>query len=240
MQNPLHALAELLAGLHRADGSVDVEGFYYGVEEPTPVERQRVSDLGFDEESYRVSAGVPALFGEQGYGTLERQWLRPTLEVNGLYGGYQGPGSKTVIPATAHAKLSCRLVPGQDPETVLRRVTAHLAASAPRGVEVLCTPLPGGAPAYRLDPRHPVLDIARRSLRRCSGEEPVTVMMGGTVPVANTFRRVLGIDTIFFSFSTADEDFHAPNEFFRLSRFREGLSAWSDFWRSAGGASWHG
>ena len=238
VQNPLHALAALVAGLHREDGAVAVEGFYEGVEEPTTDERRQIEALGFDEDLYCRSVGAPALYGENGYSTLERQWLRPTLEVNGLYGGYQGPGSKTVIPAVAQAKLSCRLVPGQDPETVLRQVARHLEAHTPRGVTVLCTPLPGGASAYRVDPRHPALTILRESLRRGCGTEPVTVLMGGTVPIASTFRQVLGIDTLFFSFSTADEAFHAPNEFFRLSRFRQGIAAWTDFWRSAGGESW--
>ncbi len=234
VQNPLHAVASLIAGLHRADGSVAVEGFYDGVMEPSRAEREQIAALGYEDEAYRQAIGAPALYGEEGFGTLERQWLRPTVEANGLYGGYQGPGSKTVIPATAHAKLSCRLVPGQDPEQILHRLTAHLRAQTPPGVTLSIVPHPGAAPAYRIDPGHPALRIARMALRRRYGQEPVTVLSGGTIPVSDTFRRELSMDTVFFSFSTADEDFHAPNEFFRLSRLWDGLAVWADFWRTAG------
>jgi acetylornithine deacetylase/succinyl-diaminopimelate desuccinylase-like protein len=234
VQNPLHTIALLVASLHRADGSVAVDEFYEGVQEPTASEREQIAALDYKDEDYRRAVGVPMLVGEQGFGTLERQWLRPTLEVNGLYGGYQGPGSKTVIPAAAHAKLSCRLVPGQDPGQILRLLTAHLHAHTPPGVTMSVTPHAGAAPAYRIDPEHPALRIARDTLRRHYGMEPVTVLMGGTLPVCEAFRRELHMDTVFFSFSTADEDFHAPNEFFRISRLWDGLAVWADFWRTAG------
>jgi len=234
VQNPLHALAELVAGLHRPDGSVAVAGFYDAVRALDDDERRRIAALPFAEDVYRTAVGVPDLYGERGYGTLERQWTRPTLEVNGLYGGYQGAGSKTVIPAVAHAKISCRLVPDQAPADVLRLVTRHLEEHAPCGVTVRVSPHAGGAPAYRIDPDHPGLRVARAVLREQAGTEPVEVLMGGTLPVSALFRRVLGIDTVYFSFSTADEDFHAPNEFFRLSRFRDGLAAWAAYWRAAG------
>ncbi|MDB5076979.1 MAG: putative peptidase, partial [Chloroflexi bacterium] len=234
VQNPLHALATLMAGLHRDDGSVAVEGFYDGVQDPSASERRQVAALSFSDEVYREAVGAPALFGEAGFSTLERQWYRPTLEINGLYGGYQGPGSKTVIPSVAHAKISCRLVPGQQPADVLRKVTRHIEAHTPLGVTVQVTPHAGGAPAYRLDAAHPGLRIAQDALRRRYEQDPVTVLMGGTLPVSDIFKRVLGIDTIFFSFSTADEDFHAPNEFFRLSRLWDGLAAWADYFRTAG------
>ena len=234
VQNPLHALAALVAGMHRDDGTVAVEGFYEGVREPSDHERLQLAAVDFDEQAYRRQLGVPALHGEPGYGTLERLWLRPTLEVNGLHGGYQGAGSKTAIAASGHAKITCRLVPGQEPERVHRLVTRHLEAGAPPGVGVRVTPYGGGAPAYRIDPAHPGLRIARDTLRRRYAQEPVTVLMGGTLPVSDTFHRVLGIDTVYFSFSTADEDFHAPNEFFRLSRLWDGLAVWADFWRTAG------
>ena len=234
VQNPLHAIAALLAGLHREDGAVAVEGFYDGVRAPSASERRDIAALSFDEEGYRAAVGVPALFGEGGYNTLERQWLRPTLEVNGLYGGYQGAGSKTVIPSTAHAKITCRLVPGQRPEEVLRAVTRHLETHAPPGVTVRVTPHAGAAPAYRIDASHRGLRIAQEALQRRYGVEPVTVLMGGTLPISDLFHQVLGIDTVYFSFSTADEDFHAPNEFFRLARLWDGIAAWIDYWRIAG------
>lgn len=233
VQNPLHAIAALVASLHREDGTVAVDGFYEGVGEPGEAERRRMAALGFDDEGYREAMGVPDLYGESGYSTLERQWYRPTLEVNGLYGGYQGAGAKTVVPSMAHAKITCRLVPGQVPDEVSRRVTEHLETHTPPGVTVRVTSHPGGAPAYRIDAAHPALRIAHQVLRRRYGQEPAVVLMGGTLPISDIFQRVLGIDTIYFSFSTADEDFHAPNEFFRLSRLWDGIAAWTDFWRAA-------
>ncbi len=234
VRNPLQALSVLLAGLHYPDGAVAVQGFYDAVRAASEDERREIAALGFDEEAYRQSIGAPALFGEAGYSTLERQWLRPTLEINGIYGGYQGAGLKTVIPATAYAKISCRLVPDQRPDEIARLVAGHLERHAPSGVEVRVTPLPGGAPAYRIDPRHRGLSIARTVLQGIYGQDPVAVLIGGTLPVSEIFHRVLGIDTVYFSFSTSDEDYHAPNEFFRLARLWDGLAAWTAYWRAAG------
>ncbi len=234
VQNPLHAIAALIAGLHHADGSVAVSGFYSDVRRPSDAERHAIAALGFDEESYRTKVGVPALFGEAGYSTLERQWLRPTLEVNGLYGGYQGAGSKTAIPRAAYAKITCRLAPDQRPEEVMRQVTRHLETHILPGATVRVTPHAGSAPAYRLDPAHRGVRLAGDALRRRYGKEPALVLMGGTLPISDLLRRILGIDTVYFSFSTADEDFHAPNEFFRLARLWDGTATWIDYWRDAG------
>jgi acetylornithine deacetylase/succinyl-diaminopimelate desuccinylase-like protein len=233
VQNPLHGLVELLASLHHPDGRVAVEGFYDTVQAPTEAERAEIDALAFDDEAYRASVGAMTLFGEPGYTTLERQWIRPTLELNGLSGGYEGEGGKTVIPAAAHAKISCRLVPNQQPHEIAELVRRHLIAHMPPGVELQCTDRPGGSPAYRLPSDHPGLRVARTVLRDLYGQEPASVLIGGTLPVSEIFSRVLGIDTVYFSFSTADEDFHAPNEFFRLSRFRDGLRAWTTYWEEA-------
>ncbi len=235
LQNPLHALAALVASLHTDDGRVAVAGFYDAALEVSLEERRAIAELAFDDEAYRASVGAPTLFGEAGYTTLERQWLRPTLEVNGLGGGYQGPGSKTVIPASAHAKISCRLTPGQRPDDIVALLRRHIDTHTPPGVEIEVTVQPGSAPAYRIDGAHPGLRVACRVLREVYGRPPLDVFIGGTLPVAEIFKRALGIDTVFFSFSTADEDFHAPNEFFRASRLWEGLSAWTRYWQVAGG-----
>jgi acetylornithine deacetylase/succinyl-diaminopimelate desuccinylase-like protein len=237
VQNPLHGLVELLASLHHTDGRVAVEGFYDTVRAPTAAERAEIAGLAFDDEAYRASVGTPTLFGEPGYTTLERQWIRPTLELNGLSGGYEGEGGKTVIPASAHAKISCRLVPNQQPQEIAELVRRHLTAHTPPGVELHCADRPGGSPAYRLPSDHPGLRVARTVLRDLYGQEPASVLIGGTLPVSEIFSRVLAIDTVYFSFSTADEDFHAPNEFFRLSRFRDGLRAWTSYWKEAGRAA---
>ena len=166
--------------------------------------------------------------GEDGYTTLERQWLRPSLDLNGLWGGYEGVGSKTVIPHEAHAKLSARLVPGQDPARISALLRAHLEAHCPPGARVA---VKGGhgSPAYALPPDHPALAIAEATLAEVHGKQPVRVRIGATLPISELFRRLLGIDTVMFSYSTADEDFHAPNEFFRLSSFDEGVAAWRSY-----------
>lgn len=229
VQNPLHALVDLLSSLHRADGTVAVEGFYDPVA-PLPADLRRdIAALDFDEETYAREVGVSHLVGEPGFGALERAWIRPTLEINGIGGGYQGSGSKTVIPAHAQAKITCRLVPDQDPERISRLVSEHLYAHVAPGFELTATALPGGHAAYRIPPDHAGLAIAQDVLRRQFGQEPVMVLMGGSLPLADLVRKRLGIDLIFFSFSTADEDFHAPNEFFRLDRFRKGILSWIDF-----------
>jgi acetylornithine deacetylase/succinyl-diaminopimelate desuccinylase-like protein len=233
VQNPLRAAVMLLSSLYRPDGSVAVDGFYDAVREPSEAERQEIAALEFDDGGYRAEVGVPELFGEPGYTTLERLWVRPTIELNGIHGGYGGEGGKTVIPSRAHAKLSCRLVPDQKPEQIAALVQDHLYRHLPPGVRLNVEVRPGGSPAYRISTDHPGLTVARTVLTELYGREPASVLIGGTLPVSEIFARVLGIDTVYFSFSTADEEFHAPNEFFRLSSFRNGLRAWTRFWEEA-------
>jgi len=223
--NPLHAAAALVASLHDG-GRVAVEGFHDDVRPIDPGVLAALERLRFDEQGYLTGVGAPA-FGEPGFGTLARQWYRPTLEVNGLYGGYQGPGGKTVLPRDAHVKLTCRLVPDQRPADVHAKVRAHIGRHCPEGVTVTVEEGHGGAPPYRIAPDHPALRAAAETLAEVFGVPADFVGMGGTVPVADTFRDVLGLDTVFFSFSTADEDIHAPNEFYRPERFRLGLEAWA-------------
>ncbi len=225
--NALHVLAELLAGLHGPDGRVQVRGFYDDVLELTPAERAEIAALSFDEDAYRRSLGMSALVGEQGYSTLERQWSRPTLELNGMGGGYQGEGGKTVVPREAMAKLTCRLVPDQDPEAIQALVAAEIERCCPPCARVAVRPEGGLSRWYRMPSDHPVLPLAAEVLREVTGKAPVRVRMGGTEPCAELFQRELGIPTLFYSFSTSDEQYHAPNEFFRLERFDQGLLAWA-------------
>ena len=238
MANPLHAMAALIASLHEPDGRVAVAGFYDEVRELIAGERAAIAALPFDERAYLAQVGAPAAFGEPGYTTLERQWTRPTLEVNGMWGGYQGPGQKTVIPSEAHAKITCRLVPDQDPDEVVALVTRHLEAHVPPGTRLSISlggpRLACGAHRARTTSRCKAADAA---LQATYGVRPLVVRMGGTVPIAELFQRHMGLDTVFFSFSTADEDFHAPNEFFRVHRLHEGLEAWARYWTILGEAS---
>jgi acetylornithine deacetylase/succinyl-diaminopimelate desuccinylase-like protein len=238
--NPLHAMARLITSLHEDNGRVAVHGFYDKVKDPSPAERGDLAALPFDDAIYLAQIGAPATFGESGYSTLERQWTRPTLEVNGMWGGYEGAGSKTVIPTEAHAKITCRLVSDQDPHEIVSLVTRHLESHVPPGTRMTISPGDHGARAYSLPPDHFGLRAADEALRAVYGVRPLRVRMGGTVPISELFARHMGLNTVFFSFSTADEDFHAPNEFFRVHRLHEGLEAWARCWELLGDAKLSG
>ena len=228
--NPLHAMARLIATLHDPNGRIAVAGFYDSVRDLTADERAAIAALPFDEQVYLAQVGAPSAFGEPGYSTLERQWTRPTIEVNGMWGGYEGPGQKTVIPSEAHAKITCRLVPDQDPDVILALVTRHLEANVPPGTRLFVSNADHGARPAHIEAEHFALQAADVALHAVYGVRPLIVRMGGTVPIAELFQRHMGLDTVFFSFSTADEDYHAPNEFFRVHRLHEGLEAWARYW----------
>jgi acetylornithine deacetylase/succinyl-diaminopimelate desuccinylase-like protein len=226
--NPLMALASLVAGLHDADGRVAVAGFYDGIRPPDPAILRTIEAVGFDAGRYftEIGARLPDPL-PTGAGLLRRQWLEPTLELNGLTGGYGGDGTKTVIPARAGAKITCRLVAGQDPDRVFEAICAHLEQRCPGGFGLAITRHGRGSAAAALPPDLPALGVVEDVLEGLHGVRPLRVAMGATIPIGGGFRRTLGIETVFFSFSTADEDYHAPNEFFRLESFRTGLVAWA-------------
>ncbi len=232
--NPLQAISALIASLHDAGHRIAVAGFYDDVRQINDSVHQAIADLPFSEEEYLQSIGAPCGFGEAGYNLLERQWLRPTLELNGLWGGYQGPGGKTVIPSTAGAKISCRLVPDQDPETIVALISKHLRRHCPPGVALEIMPAATGSKAYAVPDDHPGLALAERVLEEVYGKPSKRVRMGATIPIGHIFRAALGAETVFFSFSTADEDYHAPNEFFRLQRLDDGLKSWVRYWELLG------
>ncbi len=232
--NPIAALSRLLAGLHDESGAVAVPGFYDRVR---PVPAGALKKIPFDEAAYAASVGAPGLAGEAGYSALERNWLRPTLELNGVFGGYAGAGSKTVIPSSAGAKITCRLVPDQAPAEIASLVAADLRRRAPPGVTVTVTTPDHLAFPYAAADAHPGLALAEQVLGELYGVAPLRVRMGATIPIGAMFQQRLGIDTVFFSFSTVDEDYHAPNEFFRLARWHDGLRAWVRLLALAGGRS---
>jgi acetylornithine deacetylase/succinyl-diaminopimelate desuccinylase-like protein len=228
VQNPIHALAQLLAGLHTPDGRVAVPGFYDGVADLTAAERAEIAAVPFDDVAYAAELGVPGLHGEPDHSTLERLWMRPTLEVNGIAGG----GPYTVIPHVASAHVTCRLVPGQQPSAVLEAIREHLKSVAPPGVTVEATAEKGGATAYTIDPRHPAVVAARDALAAVyPGQDVIHARIGGTLPGTVLCEEVLDAKTLFFSFSIADEFLHAPNEFLRVRRLGEGMRAWSLLWQ---------
>ncbi|MBI1188653.1 MAG: dipeptidase [Alphaproteobacteria bacterium] len=230
--NALHVAARLIAGLHHPDGRPAVAGFLDGVVEPSESEKRSLAAIPFDDAGYYTDL-VTAPAGEPGYATLERLWYRPTIDANGLWGGYTGAGGKTVIPNTAHAKLSMRLVPGQDPAAVTAATVRHLREHCPPGATLS---IREGHPsaAYLVPDAHPLLLAAEAALQDTTGQVPLRVRNGATLPLSDIVRSRLGIDTVMFSFSTADEDFHAPNEFIRLSAFEDGFAAWVSILRRLG------
>ena len=226
IQNPLHALAELIAGLHDGDGRVAVAGFYDAVAEPTAEQREQYARVPFDEAAYLAATGVPELYGERGFSTYEREWIRPTLEVNGMWGGFQGDGTKTVLPATAHAKITCRLVANQQPARILELVSGHLSRHAPAGVRVSCRPSEVHGAPYLVPADHPGNRAAAAVLERLYGVAPLHTGSGGSIPVCGLLLEELGIHTIGFSFGLDDEGAHGPDEFFRLASFRRAQEAY--------------
>ncbi len=226
--NPIRALSKLLASLHDSDSRVAVPGFMDGMKPLDPTILTAIDAAHFDANAYYRDIGSPKPDPiENGGQLLVRQWLEPTLEFNGVYGGYQGPGTKTVIPSSASVKITCRLVAGQKPAKVVEAITRHLETSLPSGYSLQIEPHGPGNEAFFVDPNLPGLIAAESVLAELLGSNPLRVAMGATIPIGTAFRKYLGAEAIFFSFSTSDEDYHAPNEFFRLSNFRTGLVAWA-------------
>ena len=222
--NPAMALARILATFHDADGHVAIPGFYDAVREWPEAVRRGMRDLPFTEEHFRAETGAPALGGEKGFTTLERIWTRPTCEVNGLLSGYTGEGAKTVLPAKAMAKVSCRLVPDQDPKEIERLMKAHVAKVAPKGVTVTVDHLHGGRP-WRADLEGPLFDAARRALAAAFGREPVIVGEGGSIPVVGDFANILGAPVLLVGFGLPGENAHAPDEWMADENFVKGMRA---------------
>ena len=221
--NPLTAIARLVGTLHDADGHVAVEGFYDGVAPLQPWERAAWAKLPFSDDDLRSVTGVKTLFGEGGYTSLERTWGRPTAEVNGMWGGFQGAGSKTVIPREAFAKLTFRLVPGQDPKAVLAKVRAHLQKHCPPGVELEIKDGHSGEP-YATDPHSEFGKAAQRALAKAfPGKELALIREGGSIPIVNTFKKVLGVETLLLGLALPDCRAHAPDENFPVQNFTSGI-----------------
>ena len=231
--NPANVLAGMIASLHDEHGRVTIPGFYDRVRPLTDDERASIAALPFDDDAWRAEIGVPALTGEEGYSTLERLWTRPTLDVNGIWGGYSGEGAKTIIPARAGAKISCRLVPDQDYRDMTALVGEHLKRIAPPTVRVEVKPLHGGAPSLTpLD--HPAVHAASRALEASFGKRPVFIRGGGSIPVVASFDRILGLKTVLLGFGLPDENAHSPNEWLSLANYRRGMDTIVRLWDELG------
>ncbi len=222
--NPAMALAHILSTLHDDKGRVAIAGFYDAVQAWPDAVRAQMRTLPFNEESFREDVGSPALGGEQGYSVLERLWTRPTCEVNGLLSGYTGEGAKTVLPAVAMAKVSCRLVPNQDPTVIERLITQHVSRVTPAGVTATVTAMHGGRP-WRADLKGPLHDAGVSALEAAFGVAPVITGEGGSIPVVGDFERILGAPVLLMGFGLPGENAHAPDEWISEENFRQGMRA---------------
>jgi acetylornithine deacetylase/succinyl-diaminopimelate desuccinylase-like protein len=228
IENPIFALAAILAALKGPDGRVRIPGFYDDVVALTDADRAALAELPFDDEAYRAALGVPALVGESGYTTLERRGARPTFEVNGIWGGFSGEGSKTIIPASAHAKVTCRLVADQDPERIFELLRDQVMRVAPPGVRVDVVYQGGGRPT--LTPvDHPATRAFARALEATFGRPPLYPREGGSIPVAASFESIVGLPVTVMGFPPPDGNFHAPNEWMDLANFEGGIRAMARF-----------
>jgi acetylornithine deacetylase/succinyl-diaminopimelate desuccinylase-like protein len=237
VDNPANVLVKMLAGLHDEEGRVTIPGFYDDVRELTDAERAAYAELPFDEEAWRDSIGVrQAGEGEHGYTLLERLSARPTLDINGLWGGYSGEGSKTIIPAWAAAKLSTRLVPDQDFQQVERTVVEHLKRIAPPTVTVEVKVIHGGAPALTpLDA--PAVRLAAKALEDAFGKAPRFQRNGGSVPVVAALQKQIGLQSVLVGFASPNGNFHAPNEWMPIANIRGGMDALVRLWAELGSAT---
>lgn len=222
--NAINVLSRMIAALHDEDGRVTVPGFYSQVRELTSDEQEELARVPFDADRFLSQVGAAPGSGEAGRSVLERIWTRPTLDVNGIGGGFQGEGSKTVIPATAMAKVSCRLVPDQDSAVIMKQLGDHLRALAPAGTEVEIIELGAGEPA--LTPAgFPALEAAAAALKQVWGTDPVHARTGGSIPVVNTFQELLGAPVVLLDMGLETDNLHAPNEHFSLEGYQNGIHA---------------
>jgi len=229
VHNPLNALCEIVAVLKGPDGRIRVPGFYDDVVPLADEDRAAFAVLPFDDEVYRASVGVPALYGEVGYTTLERRGARPTLDLNGIWGGFQGAGGKTIIPASAHAKITCRLVADQDPDRIIELLRAYVLEVAPPGVTVRVDAEGGGKPSLTpID--HPATRAAARAIAATFGSEPLYMREGGSIPVTASFESILGLPVVLLGFSNDDDRAHAPNESMVLANVETGIRTVAAYW----------
>lgn len=222
VRNPINALCAMIAQLHDADGRVTIPGFYDPVRPLDDAERASLAAAPFDAGAFRRAAGAAGSWGEAGYSAVERMGARPTLDANGIWGGFTGPGAKTVLPSKAFAKLSMRLVPDQDSDTVAAQCAAHLRSLAPEGIQVEVRKLHGGQPAM-IDRAHPALRAAARAYEAAFGRAPVFTREGGSIPVVALLGEALGLSSVMLGFGLPDDNLHAPNEKFEVEHFHKGI-----------------
>ena len=228
--NPAVGIARLIASLHDDQGRVRIPGFYDKVVELTAAERQQFRDLGFDEAGFKKELGITEVAGEAGYSTIERRWARPTCEVNGLVSGYTGVGPKTIVPSKATVKITCRLVPDQDPHVLTEALHQYLKSQCPASLGFEFTSY-HGCPAFVFDPNSPYIEAAAEAVREAWGVDRVRLIReGGSIPVVQTFKDVLGVDTLLLGWGLNTDNLHSPNEHFTVADFHRGIGASARLW----------
>lgn len=222
--NPINELCRLISRVTDADGRITMPGFYDDVEELSKEEREMIASIPFDETRYKRAIDVEELSGEKGYSTLERNSCRPSFDVCGIWGGYTGEGSKTVLPSKAYAKVSCRLVPHQDHEKISRLFADYLCSLAPKSIRVKVTPMHGGQ-GYVCPITLPAYQAAAKGFEQAFGKKPLAVRRGGSIPIISTFEKVLGIKTVLMGFGLESNAIHSPNENLPIEMLRKGIEA---------------
>jgi acetylornithine deacetylase/succinyl-diaminopimelate desuccinylase-like protein len=225
--NPLKEISRIIASFHDDQGRVAVDGFYEGVHEVPDDLLRQWADCGFDEEEYLSSVGMTKPHGEQGYSALVQQWARPTLEINGLWGGYQGAGTKTVIPAEAHCKLTCRLVGDMDPDDLREKIRKHVEDRLPVDARITWNQDLDGSPASVMNIDRPEFELARQALSEEWDREAVFSGMGGSIPVTRFFTDILKLDSMLIGFAQEDDAIHSPNEKYNVQSFHKGMRSWA-------------
>jgi len=231
--NPANTVAQILAKLIDNEGRVTLPGFYEDVVSLTDRQREQMAALPFDEQEYFEQIGVTGAVGEVGYTALERRWIRPTFDVCGLWGGYQGEGAKTVLPAAAGAKFSFRLVPNQDPAKITEALRRQLDAWCPPGVKIELVQHQGG-PGVLVPQDSPYIEAAARAIEHAFGRRPVFTREGGSIPIVTTFHQQLKADTLLIGWGQEDDNAHSPNEKFSLADFHRGIKASAKLWEELG------
>lgn len=228
--NPINVLCEMIASLHDKDGRITIPGFYDKVAELSKAEREELARAPFDLEEYKRELNIGDVRGEKGYSTIERTGIRPTLDINGIWGGYTGEGAKTVLPAKAYAKLSCRLVPNQEHQEITRMVINHLEKIAPPSVKVKVSPHHGGAPAV-IPTDSAGYRAASRAFEEIWGKTPIPTRDGGSIPIVALFQRELKTDPILMGFGLNEDAIHSPNESYGLFNYYKGIETITQFYR---------
>jgi acetylornithine deacetylase/succinyl-diaminopimelate desuccinylase-like protein len=233
--NPITALAKMIASCHDANNHITIPAFYDDVVESTAAERKLMAEAPYDEAEYKNDLGVKELWGEKGYTTNERTGIRPTLEINGIWGGYIGEGAKTVLPSKAYAKISARLVPNQSSEKITEMLLQHFRKIAPAGVTVEAHNLHGGEP-YMTPIDSKAYKAAAQAIETTFGKKPIPVRGGGSIPICSILEKELGVKIVFMGFGLDSDNLHSPNEKFDLVNFYKGIETIPYFHKYFGGS----